>query len=93
MYSPNSTMSRTASRTTRSMVLLSSGVSRSLVVLFSLGCYMQEYRRQPGDTIQRKDGQLTASTAEPPVMDMLSTHIVYITMLQYMRGKHRALDC
>jgi hypothetical protein len=27
------------------MVLRSSGVSRSLVVLSSLGCYMQEYRR------------------------------------------------
>jgi hypothetical protein len=45
MSSPNSTMSRTASRITRSMVPRSLGVSRSLVVLSSLGCYMQEYRR------------------------------------------------
>jgi hypothetical protein len=43
--SPNSTMSRTASRITRSTVPRSLGVSRSLVVLSSLGCYMQEYRR------------------------------------------------
>ena len=45
IISPNSTMSRTASLTTRSMVPRLSGVSRSLVVLSSLGCYMQEYRR------------------------------------------------
>jgi len=45
MNSPNSTMSRTASRITRSTVPRSLGVSRSLVVLSSLGCYMQEYRR------------------------------------------------
>jgi len=43
--SPNSTMSRTASLITRSTVHRLSGVSRSLVVLSSLGCYMQEYRR------------------------------------------------
>jgi hypothetical protein len=45
MDSPNFTMSRTASRITRSTVPRSLGVSRSLVVLSSLGCYMQEYRR------------------------------------------------
>jgi hypothetical protein len=45
MDSPNSTMSPTANRITRSTVPRSLGVSRSLVVLSSLGCYMQEYRR------------------------------------------------
>jgi hypothetical protein len=46
MNSRNSTMFPTASRITRSMVPRSLGVSRSLVVLSSLGCYMQEYRRR-----------------------------------------------
>jgi len=45
IYSPNSTMSPTASRITKSTVPRSLGVSRSLVVLSSFGCYMQEYRR------------------------------------------------
>jgi hypothetical protein len=51
MDSPNSTMSPTANRITRSTVPRSLGVSRSLVVLSSLGCYMQEYRRSGHDAM------------------------------------------
>jgi hypothetical protein len=67
-FSPNSTMYRTASRITRSMVLRSSGVSRSLVVLFDLGllyAMVQKSSFVPGRRLKLKSDSLTGCSQRP----------------------------